>query len=207
MENEMKLDSRFIYDTIGLLYSPDLFHVRPDEIRDALSKGQLTSKIWLAKKISIYCDKKDILIVGGWIGTLTNIINQANYVHRITSSDINPVCERAALHINRDAHNFTAITADMYLMDYTKYEKRLIINTSCEHIPNVRAWLDKLPANTLVCLQSNNMFGVADHINCCNNIEEFKDKAMLKEILYEGQIITNEYVSPPHQRFMLIGIA
>lgn len=209
MSRVTTLDASFVYDTIGLLYDTGYYGVTPEEIRDALSKGQLTSKMWLAEVLRSVIgvgQYKEILIVGGWIGTLANIIMQYNdNVQRITSIDLNPMCERAARQINSGFPGFTAMSGDMYNLNYDNFGGYLIINTSCEHIADVRGWLDLLPKGTLVALQSNNMFGVEGHVNCCNNLTEFTVKCNLDETIYKGSFVTNEHVAPPFERYMIVG--
>lgn len=204
-----KINSKFVSDVVGLLYSPEMFKVSADEVRDALSFGQLESKIWLAKNLNTLNVRhiEKILIVGGWIGTLSNIIFQMYpFPIHITSSDLNQDCENAARKINEDySDSFTAMTADMYKMDYSDYANDLVINTSCEHIENVQDWLNLLSPGTLVCLQSNNMFGVDGHVNCCPNLDDFHRKAKLSEVYYADEIIINLWSKPNHKRFMIIG--
>ena len=40
----------------------------------------------------------------------------------------------------------------------------------------------------LVILQSNNYFDVEEHVNCSNNIDEFKAQAHCKEYLFTGTL-------------------
>ena len=47
----------------------------------------------------------------------------------------------------------------------------LVINTSCEHLPDVRGWLDRLPAGMPVVLQSNDYFAEPEHTNCVASLE------------------------------------
>lgn len=197
------LHAEFVFSTIGLLYDKPYYGVTDDEIRDALSKGQLCSKLWLAEayRCCVAGNKTvDALIVGGWIGTLSYILLQQNDNLLITSLDINPFCARSAAQINHGfSKSFAAITHDMY--EYDRYEDfQVVINTSCEHIPDVRAWLDKLAKGTIVILQSNDYFVDEDHINCVSSIEEFKDKTLLSEVLYADSRNFGVYT-----RFMIIG--
>lgn len=51
----------------------------------------------------------------------------------------------------------SSVTDDMYTYKYTE---DIVINTSCEHIPDVDKWLSLVPAGTMVVLQSNNFLQV-----------------------------------------------
>ena len=86
----------------------------------------------------------------------------------------------------------------------------LVINTSCEHMKPMREWgpapqyknpwWDRV-SPAYFAFQSNAMFDIPTHINCVNNIEEFKkqlpDRA---EVLIEDEIPDERGT-----RFTLIG--
>ena len=76
------------------------------------------------------------------------------------------------------------------------------INTSIEHINqlSVEYILQYLRPKTIVALQSNNYYKVKDHINCCKDLQEFKDKTNLSKIYYSGEIPFKN-----HDRYMIIG--
>ena len=58
----------------------------------------------------------------------------------------------------------------------------LVVNTSCEHIADVRGWLDMLPKGTRVLLQSNDYFAEPTHINCVASLDEFRAQAQLADV-------------------------
>jgi hypothetical protein len=89
------------------------------------------------------------------------------------------------------------ITDDMYRHHYTE---DVIINTSCEHIKDVREWISVIPLGRLVVLQSNNYLGGDGHVNCVQGREEFVKQTGLSKILYSG-----ERVLPMYTRYMVIG--
>jgi hypothetical protein len=74
------------------------------------------------------------------------------------------------------------------------------INTSCEHIENFTNWFNLIPKGKLVALQSNNYFELPEHVNCVNDIDEFKQQAPLSNIIYEGELELEKYT-----RYMIIG--
>ena len=49
-------------------------------------------------------------------------------------------------------------------------------------------------------LQSNNFFEVPEHVNCVNNVDEFKIIAPMTRVLYSGELEL-----PKYKRVMLIG--
>ena len=86
----------------------------------------------------------------------------------------------------------------------------LFINTSCEHMPSMKEWgpaptyknpwWDRV-SPTHFAFTSNNMLEIPGHINCVNNIEQFKkqlpDNA---KVLVEDKVIDERGI-----RFLLIG--
>jgi hypothetical protein len=177
------------------------------DMYDAISKGQLASKVWALKSLWSQIDRKDakIAVCGGWYGTLPALAldNDAYFPLRpnFYSIDIDPDCEPVAKKLNARSiarGAFTAITANMYEHDYSAYD--VIINTSCEHIDNIENWLTLIPARTQVLLQNNNFFDHMEHVNCVASLDEFIAKAPLSKISYAG-----EMVLPLYTRYMVIG--
>ena len=64
----------------------------------------------------------------------------------------------------------------MYALDYSASGADLVINTSCEHIADLPAWLSLLPRGTQVLLQSNDYFSEPTHINCVPTLEAFSEQ-------------------------------
>ena len=86
------------------------------------------------------------------------------------------------------------------LQAFGKRRPDLVINTSCEHIADLRGWLDLLPVGMPVVLQSNDYFSDPEHINCVRSLEEFEIQANLSKVAFHGTLGMTKY-----SRFMLIG--
>ncbi len=105
-----------------------------------------------------------IWVVGGWYGVLPAVLfDDARFdIGHITSIDVDPDCAPVAEILNTKAMQdgrFAALTADMYELDYGGTEEPdLIVNTSCEHIPDMPGWLGLIPKGSKVVLQSNDYF-------------------------------------------------
>lgn len=192
-------------------------------VREALSSGQVESKIWLVRKLAESIDRKvsQVFIMAGWVGVLALIMNRLwpGGWDNIRSFDVNPECEAIAETLNKllviDAWRFKAVTADIRELDLTceksisyddgsiltlRSHPDLVINTSCEHIVDFDAWWELVPENTLVALQNNNYFSHHEHVNCVENLADFRKMCPLKRTLYTGSLATEKYT-----RFMLIG--
>ena len=170
------------------------------------------------------------LCAGWYATLATMLFESNLSVDKIRSFDIDANCANIAETFNKkwfmDDWRFKASTVD--IMDFEWSEKPApsdgtignfyymteakgkqvqmkdcpdtIINTSCEHISNFETWYDKIPKGKLVVLQSNNYFEINEHVNCVNNINEFKEMAPMSELHYMGM-----RELPKYTRFMLIG--
>lgn len=144
-----------------------------------------------------------IVILGGWYGILAAMFfdDDRFEIDAIDSYDIDPDVGQVAETLNGAwADRFRAITADMYELPYGELGADLVINTSCEHIADLRAWLALLPKGTRVLLQSNDYFSEPTHINCVPTLDAFIDQAGLSEVAFSGSLPMKKYT-----RFMLIG--
>jgi hypothetical protein len=192
---------------------------------DCFSRGQLESKQWLVDELSQYhsLDLGTVFLCAGWYATLATMLFESDIkVDKIRSFDLDPTCVDIAEVFNKpwfmEQWRFKSITQDIMDVDYDEHtweywsnaNNRMsrpitdrpdtIINTSCEHIPDFAEWYAKIPAGKLVVLQSNNFFEVEEHVNCVNDIEEFKAQAPMTRVLYDGKLEL-----PKYTRFMLIG--
>lgn len=196
------IDSGFIIQYTNALYSTSPEDApRYDEFRDMFSYGQINSKEWilreLAKIDTIHRGKK-FAIAGAWFGTLGMMLKYRFPSIKINMIDIDPRCEKFIHNIIWNTPDLKAITADMYEYHYTE---DIIINTSCEHIKNVREWLNIIPTGSMVILQSNNYTEGNGHINCVYSEEEFIKQTGLSDIVYSGKL-----EMPMYARYMIIGI-
>jgi len=97
--------------------------------------------------------------------------------------------------------NVDFITSDVFHKDRKGriQNANLIINTSCEHMRPMKEL--KIDTKSYFAYQSNNMFDIPTHINCVNNIEEFKKQLPdTAEVLIEDEIPDERGT-----RFTLIG--
>ena len=180
---------------------------RRQDLSVALNRKQIACKTWLIDQLyDAYGGHfGTVWVMGGWYGVLSALIGEDKRfeIGEIVSYDIDSGCEDVAECLNRertDTGAFKARTADMLELDYGVGTPDLIINTSCEHLRDVGAWLDLIPRGTRVVLQSNNYFGEPDHFSCADTLETFKAQAPMSSINYEGELVLKNYT-----RFMLIG--
>ncbi|TCN31419.1 class I SAM-dependent methyltransferase [Sinorhizobium americanum] len=174
-------------------------------IANAFNHKQVLCKLWARDELltSAGSDYGRIVVLGGWYGILPAMLleDRRFTIAAIDSFDIDPAVEQVALTLNAGfGDRFRAVTADMYQIDYRRLDADLVINTSCEHIADLGAWLGLLPSGTRVLLQSNDYFSEPTHINCVSSLEEFQAKAGLSRVDFAGALPMKKYT-----RFMLIG--
>ncbi|MBD9637223.1 class I SAM-dependent methyltransferase [Ensifer sp. ENS07] len=178
----------------------------PDaHIANAFNHKQVACKVWARDTLFEVAGPSygKIAILGGWYGILGAMLleDQRFDVAAVDSFDIDPDVEAVARTLNAAfPDKFHAVTADMYAIDYAALAADVVINTSCEHIADLKAWLDRIPAGTRVLLQSNDYFSEPTHINCVASVEEFAKQAALTTVEFAGALPTKKYT-----RFMLIG--
>lgn len=178
----------------------------PDaEIGTAFNHKQVACKMWARDRLYEAFGSRygRIWLMGGWYGVLAGMLfdDPRFEIGLIESFDIDPSVEAIARTLlEKHAGAFRAITADMYGLDYLAARPDLVINTSCEHIRDIRSWLSLLPPGSRVLLQSNDYFAEPTHVNAMPTLEAFAADARLSDVLYAGELPQKKYT-----RFMLIG--
>ena len=180
--------------------------------KDALSRNQIKSKLWLIEKLEqakvlpktrgITNIETSTLVVGGWVGMIPFLASMlGKNLDSVTNIDIDKSVHSAALELNTGTHyNFKNSGTDVRQLDLKKYKKLLIIDTIVEHFEDHGDWVNTLPKGTTVILQGNDMFDVPDHVNCHNSLEEFLESCGLNTIIWAGEL--NLYKCT---RYMAIG--
>ena len=174
------------------------------DLLDSYSPNQFKSKEVLTNHVNslnILDEKSEITILGSWYGSI--LIPAFKQVKRITSIDVDDkVIRIAKQRLFKHYTNTDFITADVFNLGKFKYgveNSNLIINTSCEHMRSMKE-LD-LNTNAYFAFQSNNMFDIPTHINCVNNIEEFKE-----QMPSNAKIMIEDHIKDDRgTRFLLIG--
>ena len=192
---------------------------------DAFSSGQLQSKLWLIREAERVFQGQSFhtaFVLAGWVGLLPALwLEQKTCpIQQFRSFDWDSKSTEVAEEINRPwvkkDWTFKATTLDIKdlhfpLSEYQTLRKDgsiclmhekadVIINTSCEHITQFQNWLETLPENVPLILQSNNFSGGEGHVNCCRDLAHFEEQCSFKRVLYKGTLALDHY-----DRFMIIG--
>jgi len=142
------------------------------DITNAVNQNQIRNKELLYDRLQTYLamyEEPKISIAAGWHGLLAHMIDD---IKNVESFDIDSKCEETKLFANVKYR-----TIDLNKHNPKKYD--ILICCSCEHITDneIKNWIKKKKDNTLVILQSNDYFGIRDHINCKQNINNFLSDA------------------------------
>lgn len=176
----------------------------------ALNRRQIDSKLWLVDALAQAAGGRfgTVTVLGGWFGVLGALLlaDPRLAIGRVVSVDVDPRCAPVARSMNAShGERFAAVAADMLDLRYPPPvagagPPDVVVNTSCEHLPDFAAWYARLPAGQLVALQSNDYYAIAEHVNCVPDVEAFRAQAPLSEVLFAGARRQKKYT-----RFMLVG--
>lgn len=182
----------------------------PDDLSIAFNHKQIASKRWLVDSLAEVMPRPEgpVWVLGAWHGVLGAMLlaDERLSIAQVVSLDLDPRCAEVAAVLNHRhvaSGRFRSVTADMMALDFTEAADGvpgLVVNTSCEHLDDVRGWLASLPAGLPLVLQSNDYFREPDHRSCVSSLEAFEAQAGLSELLFAGALPTKNYT-----RFMLIG--
>ncbi len=165
--NEAMYDNNDIYRVKDLIHSLDTNHWK--------------SKTWTAhifyntyvKSYENDSSSGHFLIVGGWYGLLAHCLRQYFPHAHITSSDMDPMCERFGSqlfpHSGIEFKTFSADEADLY------EDLSAVFCTSIEHMDPkiIQNMIDRKGKHTWVILQSTNMQHPS-HVNMHKTYEDLE---------------------------------
>ena len=176
------------------------------DLLDSYSPNQFKTKQKLENMIHNYVDinsNTDIVIFGCWYGSI--LIPMFKEARRITLIDTDDEVMRISKH--RLFSHYKDVNLDYVVDDVFNWAPTaerikwcdLIINTSCEHMRPMKEL--NLNTNAYFAYTSNNMFDIEGHINCVNNIEEFK-----KQLPDTSKVLSeNEVTDERGSRYLLVG--
>ena len=192
-----------------------------DNIEDAMSIGQVKSKLWMLDKIQATgVNLGVVFLLAGWYGIPAYFLLQRCKAEKIFSFDIDDSCWTIAERINKnytlDNWKFKATTEDIYNINFAGHDfttKRAngtleklwckpdtVICTSVEHLEKFPEFVGNIQPGQLCIFQSNNYNELEDHINCHDNVDDLLEQCQLNTILYADSINLTKY-----DRHMVIG--
>jgi len=165
---------------------------------DALSSGQINSKIWLIDELkNLDTSFENTLVIGGWLGLSSNWIMKNKISKNITNLDLDADAIKFSDELNKYVTGYNeGIVEDITQFSHNEYD--LVINTSAEHMNE--EWFENIKLGTTVVIQTNDFHDLPEHINTVNDIDDMKSKFPMSNILFEGVKDVVRY-----NRYMLIG--
>lgn len=172
--------------------------------KDAFGASQFLSKIPLVDELQRIIRPKDtVVLIGGWVGLIPFLMMKKQIqCAQVINVEIDQNALLASDALNEEAtFAYERLYEDALNVNYSLWNDLIVINTSCEHLGDYENWIQKIPAGTRCILQSNNMFGLPEHVNCHSDIEDFSIKSGLSQI-DEKKLID---IGDSWNRFMLTG--
>ncbi|WP_147127586.1 class I SAM-dependent methyltransferase [Shimia ponticola] len=178
---------------------------------DAVSSGQLGSKLWLLDFLTKRQEHYgSAWVIGGWVGMLPHMLltHLPTSFERIISIDLDEEACRAAdrflRHFVEDGLKFAAIKDDAMTLDYRQshFDRikengdtqtfqvacNTIINTSWEHFDDPGAWFSLLPKDKFVIIQANTNWDAEGHVSCPKDLDDLCSKTPFRKRVYADEL-------------------
>ena len=193
-----------------------------DQLASSFSPNQISSKMWMLEELDRCVGDAiidEVEIIGSWFGwPLIDMMEKQPRLEfkHYTLWDIDQsarvICRKYATLFGME-DRVNCIGRDYWNHDRTGSDCGLIINTSSEHMVHS---FDKLKEygnpfydnDPVVVVQSNNMYEIEDHVNCCDHEDELVDIHGFSDVMYKGSQAINDLSikdTEPRKRFMVIG--
>lgn len=183
-----------------ILYWPGASENHFRAFRDALSHGQLQSKVHILKLVQdLNIHSKRALFIGHWHGFLPYLFLSSNLIDSGFGIEIDPFWKRVSENVCRE-YNWKSTIQDATELDPYFFEIEnidLVVNTSCEHMSF--DWMRAVPSGVHVIAQANN-YKIPEHTNLQGSVEEFKRNLMLSNYIHCDSIDFGIY-----KRFTVVG--
>ena len=179
----------------------------PDTPKGSLTPDLNKSKLWLCKVLHRFelevFDR--VYVLGAWYGTMGLwLLSQKIKFDKLYNVDWDREKTEYIDHEMKRAQLYGKIQAVRADANQVKYEgdRILVINTSTNDIRGLD-WLRNIPAGSVVALQGRDH---QEDSNGIETIESFDLAYPLRETLYLGSIVVEDYEGYNYLRFMKIGI-
>jgi hypothetical protein len=167
------------------------------EITHGFKHNQLISKQRVIEHIP---PGRKVVVLGGWFALSYTLLNLHTTNH-ITSIDIDPLCEQIGKRLHYNIPNVVHKTENALHFPTNSFD--IIINTSTEHMnkEHLQFSFANYDKGKYCIFQNNNMFNVADHINCFTTKKGFSSYISEQfEIINE----CNDVLDNGYSRFTIV---
>ena len=219
--DELKVEIKFNYDLglFGDTLNRIVLREYPHRLKDfinSFSGNQVTCKKWLIEQLLIVLkdrpltSTKKITVLGSWYGNILVplIVDNIKGVEDILLIDMDEDAldiGRKFLGRNYNGVNINYIQEDINFTDYSERYTNICINTSCEHMFPMSSISFLNDEHVLYILQSNNMKGEREHVNCVEDYHELMRQSHITKPYYYGRLKLKGRDNKEYKRFMVIG--
>jgi hypothetical protein len=166
----------------------------------------IKSKVWLLTELArIAPEVGTIYVLGSWYGNLgvllalDPVIQYKRLINVETDQKFLQTSKR--IHDRLGMSNTEYMLKDANNLDYRQLGRDgVVINTSLTDMPG-QAWFDRIPAGTLVVMQSRDN----DPGNAAHSTQDIINRFPLNEIIYDGELKLQD-PETQYTRYMVIGI-
>jgi hypothetical protein len=200
-------------------------------VKDAFSKGQVTSKVWLTETLQKLVNPnvrlENVLIIGGWYGHITKYFaDRIDYgmFYNVDPHEFNGFIGREFFNNNSNKYVAVGTTTEQvevvegqgYKLPIGNFDVnnnfKFNINEYRTVMPDLiintscenmsDSWFHQAPRGKIIVLQTNNLFDIApDHFNCVNQLSDLDAKYPMAKVLFQGELDIGV-----GKRFMKIGV-
>ena len=175
-------------------------------LKGSFTHDLIKSKVWLLSELAgIAPQVGTIYVLGSWYGNLgvllalDPVIRYKQLINVETDPEFLQASERIQDHVGMS--NTEYMPKDANDLDYRQLgSDGVVINTSLTDMPG-QAWFDRIPAGTLVVLQSRDH----DPGNEAHSTQDIIDQYPLSEIVYDGELKLQD-PETAYTRYMVIGV-
>jgi len=147
---------------------------------------------------------RTVYVLGSWFGNMAIFLQQKGVeFDRIVLVDINRDWMKISQELLEPIQNkLETRIEDANKLTYDTKQPILVINTSCNEMPNT-GWLDRIPLGSTVALQARNSVQSVDVVT--DTVEQFDKEFPLSDVFYLGERKLRD-PEVDYKRFMKIGI-
>jgi len=175
-------------------------------LKGSFTHDLIASKVWLLHELArIAPQVGTVYVLGSWYGNLGVLLALDPVIQY--KKLINVETDRKFLQASRRIHNYLGLgnteymLADANTLDYRQLgDDGVVINTSLTDMTG-QAWFDRIPAGTLIVMQSRDH----DPGNEAHNTQDIIDRYPLTEIVYDGKLKLAD-PETEYTRYMVIGV-
>ena len=162
-----------------------------EDLADSMSSTQYDSKKWLVEMLnasaSFYPKNPTVTVLGSWYGSYLVPFLDHISPSEIILNDINPRVLEIARPLHGNKIKQSCFDVNKAPEHVAMYESDILINTSCEHMNDMKNIWTGNP-NTFYVFQSCDKGSDPGHVNPCSSTQELVEKSGLTDVKFSGRL-------------------